>query len=839
MSYAKSAMQACKALSVPIYETPKTVQQAIPIYKIAEDGIFLLEKKKEGEDKRFDKAYRFDDANYSLKNEEEQEEFLKLYCQFLNSMNVSFKLCIMNNNRDMEEMVKNVYVHTADPDFEELADDINANIENKIREGRNGIDQVKIFVITCERQNIDYARDFFRTIEANLKANFNRMGSRLTPLNATERLRYLHCFYRLGKEEEFDFDFHEAVKTRRDWRNAICNTFIREHADAAGRFDGKTMEMDGRFIRVLFIRKFPNSVNDEFIKMLTSVSYHTVITLDIAPIPQEVATKRLFDLYMSTERSIEKQQEQRNRARAYSSDISYEKRKEKEEIESYLDLMNDNDERLFYLGGYVVVSADSMEELEANVLSLTTTAANYSVGLEPAWFRQKEALDTALPIGCRFCDTMRPVFTQPLCAFTPFNVQELYHPGGIYLGINQVSKNIIMGDRLKLMNPHGFVLGQTGGGKGYDVKSEMIQIRLKRGDMEDLIVIDPQNEYVSIANALKGTFIDVSASSANSINPLDAETLENFHSEEAFVGDKTELMLGISEQILKHEITMGQKSIAGRCVQLVYKDYFENRKKQSPTMEDFYRILKEQPEIEAKDLKLAFELFVEGSLNYFAKQTNVDTSRHFIVYGIQNLGGDLSSVGQLVILESIRARIARNYKRGITTRLYIDEFHNLAQGYSLKFLQKLWKEARKYGGVITGITQNIVDLLETAEVQKMLGNSQYLSLLNMGENEINILGSVLGLNDETLEYLRGAEQGCGILRFGDNTYIPRANQIPKGSKIYELFNTNFQETKATKIRKRELKKEFDLLPKERQAEALKEEISRQKLDVKKMPETGE
>ena len=181
------------------------------------------------------------------------------------------------------------------------------------------------------------------------------MGSRLTPLNATERSSVSPLLLSVGKkEEEFDFDFHEAVKTRRDWRNAICNTFIREHADAAGRFDGKTMEMDGRFIRVLFIRKFPNSVNDEFIKMLTSVSYHTVITLDIAPIPQEVATKRLFLLDTSTERSIEKQQEQRNRARAYSSDISYEKRKRKEEIESYLDLMNDNDERLFYLGGYVV-----------------------------------------------------------------------------------------------------------------------------------------------------------------------------------------------------------------------------------------------------------------------------------------------------------------------------------------------------------------------------------------------------------------------------------------------------------------------------------------------------
>lgn len=828
MSFAKNAMMACKALSQPLYDTPKSVQQTIPIYKIAADGIFQLENKKNDENKRYDKAYLFLDTNYSLKSEAERETFLKVYCQFLNSMNVSFKICIMNLNRNMGQMQHDIFINTDDPDYKALADSVNSNIERCIQEGRNGIEQIKIFVVTCERQSDMHARDFFRTIEANVKANFNRMESGLVPLNAEERLRYLHSFYRLGKEEEYNFHFEEAVKKRLDWRDSICNSGITHYADEKGRFDGITLQYDKQFVRVLYAQDLPNNISDEFLNMLTSISFHTITTLDVAPIPQEIAMKRLFDLYMANGRSIERQQEQRNKARAYSSDISYDKRKEKEEIESYMDIMTENDERLFYLGIYVTVIAQSKEELEANVLSLVTMASNYSLSLEPAWWNQMNALNTCLPVGARFCDTMRPVFTQPLCAFMPFNVQELYHKKGIFYGVNQVSKNIIVGDRTKLMNPHGFVLGTTGGGKGFDVKSEMTQVVLRGED--DVIVIDPQNEYVPLAQALKGEFIDVSVSSNASINPMDIDTFSNFASTDAFINDKTELMLGIAEQILKHEITMGQKSIVGRCVKIVYEDYFntagKGRKntKQSPTMVEFYNILKNQPEVEAKDLKLAFEIFVEGSLNFFAKPTNVNTKNRFLIYGINNLGDDLASVGQLVMLESIRARIIRNFQSGVVTWLYIDEFHNLTKTeFSLRYLSKIWKEVRKLGGICTGITQNILDLLDSEEVQKMLGNSQYISLLNQGDNEIHILADLLGLSEELIEFLRGADSGCGVLRFGDKKYIPRKNEIPKDSELYAIFNTDFHEMKRGKRnRRKELEKELTVLPRERQHTALAE-----------------
>lgn len=827
MSYSKKMMEGCRSLTLPVYSKPKSVQQTIPIYRIAEDGVFQIEKKKENESKRFDKAYIFVDTNYSIKNIEEREDFLNIYCQFLNSLNVSFKIVIMNNNQNMEHIRRDVFIRNSESDFAPLVNDINQNIENGIQKGRNGIDQVKLFVITCDRQNVEHARDFFRTIEANLKMNFGRLESALIPLDARERLRYLHSFYRMGKEEEYHFNFEDVFQRTTDWRNLICSLSIRYHKDEAGKLDGETLECDGRFVRVLFVRELPNSIADDFVQMLTAVSFHTITTIDVAPIPTQVARKRLMDLYMGNGRSIDRQQEQRNKVRAYSSEITYDKRKEKEEIESYLDILTKNDEKLFYMGLYITVTAATKKALESNVLSLYSIAANQNIELEPALYDQLRALHTSLPLGARHCNAMQPVFTQPLCAFVPFNVQELHDKGGFYYGINQVSKNIIIGKRKNLDKPHGFVLGSTGGGKGFETKNEMVQVVLRTKD--DIITIDPQNEYQEIARTLKGEFINISASSGNYINPLDPQTMDNFDSREAFVADKTELMLGIAEQILKRDITMGQKSIVGRCVGIVYRDYFVRLEQKKgifskpavePTMREFYEAMKSQEEEEAQNLKLAFELFVEGALNIFSKPSNVDIKNRFVVFGTNELGNDLASVGQLIMLESIRSRIANNARKGIATWLYIDEFHNLAgQAFSASYLEKIWKEVRKFGGICTGVTQNIADLLRTKEVETMLCNSGYISLLAQSEIELPILSQALGLNSNLLEYVHQSEKGHGLLKFG-NKYIPKSNEIPKGTPLYDLFNTDFHEKQKQMLKKREIKRAVAALPSESQEAAL-------------------
>lgn len=820
MSYASKTMESCKKVTKPLHQLPRSTQETIPVKAIAEDGIFLLEDRPKGQDRLYDKAYLFTDTNFSIKDEEEKEGYFKLYTQFLNSLGVSFKILVMNNNRNMEKIREDIFLRCRDERYRNLVDEINQRISKCLKQGRAGIEQERVFVISCERQNIDRARDFFRTLESNLILNFKRLESTLIPLDAEGRLRLLHAFYRLGKEEEYRFRYADAFRKRADWRNDICNLSLKEYQDDSGRFDFQTLQYDDRYVRVLFARQLPNSINDKFMKDITSVSFHTITAIDCAPVPQDIAKARLLSIYMETERSIEKQQEQRNKARAYSSDISYDKRREKEEIENSLDILIENDEKLMYMALYIVVTAFGKEELESYCITLDTIAKGYGIMLEPAYADQRNAVNTALPVATRYYDAMRPVFTQSLCGFIPFNVQELYHPGGIFYGCNQISRNIIVGDRKRLTNGNGFILGTTGGGKSVEAKCEMAQVVVNTED--DLIVIDPQNEYRELAENFHGQFINISSESKNTINPLDTSTLEYMESNDAFIADKTELMLGICEQILKHEMTAGQRSIISRCVRNIYAGYFEKKRAKCPTMTEFYEMAKLQPEQEARDIVLALELFVEGALNIFSKPTNVNTKSRILIYGIADLGKDLSSVGMLVMLESIRARIARNARKGRVTWLYVDEFHNLAaQPVSAAFMEKIWKEVRKLGGMVTGITQNIADLLKSKTVETMLCNSAYLNLLRQSEIEIEIFQQLLRFNDNILEFVNNSEKGCGILKF-DDVLIPKDNRIDKESLLYRLVNTNFHEIHAKKPGKKSVIRAIDAMPyeKEKDMEAI-------------------
>jgi len=423
------------------YKIPETVQELIPVCRISEDGIFELEEKPDGSKKLYDRAYLFEDANFATMDDYEREDFLKLYCGMLNSLNVSFKICIMNNNRDMDQVRKEVFLRCRDGQLKELVDSLNSHIEESLVQGRAGIEQARLFVISCQRENEGQARDYFHSLEANLALCFGRMKSALVPLNAAERLRYLFAFYNMGDEAEYKFDFKAAGWKKLDWKSYIAPMTVCQCQDEYGRFDGMTIQIDGRYVRVLYLPKFPNTIDTSVIQKLMGGSQHVILTIEAAAIPQEVTRKEMDHLYLQNSRAIEKQQEARNNARAWSSDITYERRREKEELESYMDILNENDEKMFYVGVYAILTAGSLTGLENDVVAFCQTAESEGFVFRPARWMQIDAVNTALPIGTRFCtDGMRPLFTQPLCAMTPFVVHELYHPGGQFYGINQVSK---------------------------------------------------------------------------------------------------------------------------------------------------------------------------------------------------------------------------------------------------------------------------------------------------------------------------------------------------------------------------------------------------------------
>ena len=512
----------------------------------------------------------------------------------------------------------------------------------------------------------------------------------------------------------------------------------------------------------------------------------------MVPVPKDMTTRVLQKKYLGIEADIIKQQRVRNRNNDFSTEISYKKRIEKKEIEEIMDDVRDNDQCLFYVAVTIILMADSKEELDSMTETVQTVGKRNSVVIEEHYLKQREALNTALPIGVRQVETMRTMLTQSLAVLMPFNVQELEDRQGCYYGINQVSKNINIGNRKKLINGNGFVFGVPGSGKSFFCKMEMGNVFL--GGKDEIIVIDPMNEYFDIARTYHGTVVNMSTYTDNYVNPLDMDVWElDLNDSKGMVREKGEFMLGLCEQCMGENLDSRQKSVIDRCVRKLYIGIARSSEKYVPVMSDFYKVLMEQPEEEAKDIALSLELFVNGSLNIFNHQTNVDVDNRFTVYGIRDLGMELSPVTMLVMMESIQNRIIENGKKGVATWLYIDEFHVLLNSeYSARYLQQLWKKVRKQGGLCTGITQNLLDLLQNYTATTMLANSEFVALLKQANTDSSRMAEVIGVSEAQLRFVTNTQSGMGLMKCG-NVVVPFDNTIAKESGLYNLYNTNIHE----------------------------------------------
>ena len=767
-----------KKAGEPLYKAPKSIQQTIEIMKVAENGIFEVARN------RFSKCYRFQDINYTTTNETEQIDIFERYCKFLNSLDVNFKITINNKNKDMEQVRDYVFLQRQDDGYDGFRRIYNDIMEQKIHEGRQGIEQERYLTITIERKNFEEAKAQFATIEASVHKAFGELGAEIVPLSGNERIKVLYDYYHLGDENSFDFDIREAKKVGADFRNDLCNGMIQFYPDY--------FKDEKKFCRALFIKKYPSSLSDRFLNEITSLPVHSITSIDVVPIPKDMITKILQKKYLGIESDIIKQQRVRNKNNDFSSEISYNKRIEKKEIEEIMDDVRENDQCLYYVSVTIILMADTKEELDSMTETVETIGKRNSVTIEEHYLKQRESLNTALPIGVRQVETMRTMLTQSLAVLMPFNVQELNDKQGCYYGINQVSKNINIGNRKKLINGNGFVFGVPGSGKSFFCKMEMGNVFLSGND--EIIVIDPMNEYFDIAQTYGGTVVNMSTYTDNYVNPLDMDVWSlDLNDSKGMIREKGEFMLGLCEQCMGESLNSRQKSIIDRCVRKLYIEIARNREKYVPIMSDFYEILMNQPEDEARDIALSLELFVNGSLNIFNHQTNVDVDNRFTVYGIRDLGTELSPITMLVMMESIQNRIIANGKRGIATWLYIDEFHVLLNSeYSAKYLQQLWKKVRKQGGLCTGITQNIVDLLQNYTATTMLANSEFVALLKQANTDSSRMAEVIGVSEAQLRFVTNTSSGMGLLKCG-NVVIPFDNTIEKGTDLYNLYNTNIHE----------------------------------------------
>ncbi|MEE1060235.1 MAG: ATP-binding protein, partial [Ruminococcus sp.] len=700
--------------------------------------------------------------------------------ELLNSFDsgATTKITINNRRINKQDFEKSTLIPLCDDELDKYREEYNLMLMDKAT-GANSIVQDKYITISVNKKNIDDARTYFARVGAELISHFNKLGSKCVELDAKERLRIIHDFYRTGEESSFNFDIKESRRKGHDFKDYICPDSM--------SFKSDYFTMGERFGRVLFLREYASYIKDDMVAELTDMNRNLMMSVDVIPVPTDEAVKEAESRLLGVETNVTNWQRRQNANNNFSAVIPYDMEQQRKEMKEFLDDLTTRDQRMMFAVLTMVITADSKKQLDDDTEAIMTTARKHMCQFGVLKFQQMDGLNTVMPFGVRKIDTLRTLTTESLAVFMPFRVQEIRHENGIYYGQNVISKNMIVADRKQLLNGNSVILGVSGGGKSFCAKGEIVNLML--AGKADIIIIDPEREYSQFVRALGGEIINISATSPNHINPMDMN--KDYGDGANPVILKSEFIMSLCEQLIgDSNLGAKQKSIIDRCTASVYRTYQQNDYKGTvPTLQDFRAELLKQTEPEAKGIALAIELFTHGSLNTFAKHTNVDTNKRLICYDILDLGKQLMPIGMLVVLDSILNRITQNRAKGKQTFIFIDEIYLLFQHeYSANFLFTLWKRVRKYGAYATGITQNVDDLLQSHTARTMLANSEFIIMLNQASTDRLELAKLLNISDLQMSYITDVEAGHGLIKVG-SSLVPFANKFPANTKLYKLMTT--------------------------------------------------
>ncbi len=752
---------------------PKGVQQVIPIRALWPDGIFFVGNK-------FSKSYRFEDINYAVASREDKEAMFLSYSELLNSFDSGAitKITIHNRRMNRADFESSILIPLRQDHLDVYRQEYNEMLLAKAI-GANGTIQEKYVTISVVKKNVEEARQYFARVGTELMSHFSRLGSKCIELDATDRLRIFHDFFRIGEEADFRFHLSETMRKGHDFKDYICpDTF---------EFEKDHFRMGNFFGRVIFLREYASYIKDSMVSELCDLNRNLLLSLDIIPIPTDEAVREVESRLLGVETNITNWQRRQNRNNNFSAVVPYDMEQQRKESKEFLNDLTTRDQRMMFGLLTMVHIADSKEQLDSDTEALLTTARKHLCQFSTLTYQQMDGLNTVLPYGLRKVHALRTLTTESTAVFIPFRAQEIMHPGGIYYGQNVISKNMIIANRKQLLNGNSFILGVSGSGKSFTAKREIVNQMLASDD--DIILIDPEREYSALVNALGGETIHISSTSPNHINAMDMNRQYGDGANPIIL--KSEFVLSLCEQLIGgYQLGAKEKSLIDRCTASVYRKYLQsNYKGQPPTLQDFRAELMRQAEPEAQDIALAIELFTSGSLNTFAKPTNVNVHNRLICYDILDLGKQLLPIGMLVVLDSILNRITQNRAKGKNTFIIIDEIYLLFQHeYSANFLFTLWKRVRKYGAFCTGITQNVDDLLQSHTARTMLANSEFIVMLNQAATDRVELAELLNISELQRSYITNVDAGNGLMKVG-SSLVPFSDKFPRHTKLYSLMTT--------------------------------------------------
>lgn len=824
MEMPKSKYDQTKVNDTPRVAELTSVQDVFSIVSIDDSGIFELP------DKRYSKLYALSDINFAGVTDEEQKSIIINFSKVLKAIPCRFSYTVANERVDERQFHEKVLYRMKNDKYDALRKSYNKVIADKVSDAKQGLYQTIYLTLTIKAEDMSDAKSTFSSMESAIRSAFvgiginGIQGSVMRTVGINERMQLIYNLTHAGIESNFKFNFEEEIAARHDWINTISPASI--------CFENECFTINGQVGKVYFVDEYPKSLESDIIAALTKINCTSFITvanelLDISGFKQEIARK-----YMAVGMKIENEKQRNRNNNDYLADASTKLLNEKDKLDAFSKALDTDDDHYFNSTMLIYVQAKDEAELTQIEEKLMNAASLKSIKLKSCFGKQRQALNSVLPFGIQEFKRVVNLSSSCLAMLMPFKTQELNDENGIYYGINQLSQNVIFADKKKLKNHNGLILGQSGSGKSVFAKSEIIST-FTNYEGDQIIIIDPQSEYGSLAGVTDGTVISFDTQKEFYLNPMDVDFEgADYGKLQEIVADKADFILTLLSSCLKREILPEEQGVIDKVIDRVYSENYAMRKRlnglsestsefeipaymrtetkgllkatelsnaeqiraYSPTLQDVYQGLKDFGNEIGSHLAAAMEIFVNGSLNLFNHRTNVDLSNRFIVFDLSGLKENLRVTSMLIMMETVRSAIKSNASKGRWTHLYIDEFHELLGIEQVAgFVLKLWKEIRKMSGILNGITQNMSDLLNNengGKLQAILSNTEYFALLSQSTLDKEKLMKFLpNISPAMFNFVDNADSGTGLIRMGPVT-VPFDMRMSTECEIYQIVNTD-------------------------------------------------
>ena len=739
-------------------------------------------------DSYYTKTVQFQDINYQLNQNEDKTAIFDGWCDFLNyfDSSVRFQLSFVNMSANKDNYARYITISPQGDDFDSIRLEYTQMLQNQLARGNNGLIKTKYLTFGVEADGLKAAKPRLERIETDILNNFKRLGVAAEPMNGMERLRLLHGMLHMDEQEPFRFSWDWLAPSGLSVKDFIAPSSFEFRT-------GRSFGVGRRIGCASFLQILAPELNDRMLADFLDMESSLIVSMHVQSVDQVKAIKTIKRKITDLQKMTIEEQKKAVRA-GYDMDIipsdlaTY-----GTEAKKLLQDLQSRNERMFLLTFIVVNTAGSRQQLDNNVFQAASIAQKYNCQLTRLDFRQEEGLMSSLPLGLNQIEIQRGLTTSSVAIFIPFTTQELFQDGkeALYCGLNALSNNLIMVDRKRLKNPNGLILGTPGSGKSFAAKREIANVFLVTDD--DIIICDPEAEYGPLVERLHGQVIKISPTSPHYINPMDLNL--NYSDDENPLSLKSDFILSLCELIVggKDGLMPVEKTIIDRCVRMVYRDYLSDPVPENmPILEDLYNELRRQEEKEAQYIATALEIYVSGSLNVFNHRTNINIENRIVSFDIKELGKQLKKIGMLIVQDAVWNRVTVNREAHKSTRYYIDEMHLLLrEEQTAAYTVEIWKRFRKWGGIPTGITQNVKDLLSSREVENIFENSDFILMLNQASGDRQILAKQLNISPHQLSYVTHSGEGEGLLFYG-NVILPFVDRFPRG-ELYDLLTTKPQE----------------------------------------------